>query len=332
MEDQLNTIQEAPTHCLRLCRILRTKYCEFNQIFPGDLSLSILIPIWFHSGETFYFDPNQLAPVLENRRYKFRASNGQIHVVDLITDQFGTSTKAYQIENASGFKQKQTNPTVAPLSKRDFVVPPLDVRMDATSTKFINQHQSQMNALLSHGFTSVLPAQTQFQHIFLPSSASSMSIVVPFAVVYNPYVGTSTSPSLIHSSERPIDPELINSIFQVPPNENKNNNNNPCSGGISTSLQPPFYISTQPPSRPTQTVSSTSKPPPSSTPYLNYFGTSGAPKRPNYLPPTENAVNNFDVRQLKLTSTGKMPSNTEWNAFFLLLFLHFFCFTQKRRQ
>lgn len=272
--------------------------------------LSTLIPILFHSGETFYFDPNQLTPVFENRRYTFRASNGQIHVVDLITDQFGTSTKAYQIENTNEFKQTQANPTVAPLARRDFVVPLLDVRMDATSLKLVNQHQNRMNALLSHGFTSIQPAQTQFQQIFLPSSSPSMSIVVPFAVVYNPYAGTSTSPSLIHSSERPIDPELINSIFQIPPNENKNNNNSPCSGGISTSLQPPFYISTPPPSSPAQTISSTSTPPPSSTPYLNYFGTSGSPKRPNYLPPTENAVNNFDVRQLKFASTGKTPSNT----------------------
>lgn len=277
--------------------------------------LSILISIWIHSGETFYFDPNQLAPVLENRRYTFRASNGQIHVVDLITDQLGTSTKAYQIGNASGFKQTQKNPTVAPLAKQDFVVPSLDVRMDATSSKFVNQHQYRMNALLSHGFTSVLPAQAQFQHFFLPSSGPSMSIVVPFAVVYNPYAATSTSPSLIHSSERPIDPELINSIFQVPPNENKNSQNNPCGGGVSTSLQPPFYASTPPPSSAAQSVGSTSKPPPSSTPYFNYFGTSGAPKRPNYLPPTENAVNNFDVRQFKFASTGKTPSNTERHNF-----------------
>lgn len=276
--------------------------------------LSILSPIWFHSGETFYFDPNQLAPVLENRRYTFRASNDQIHVVDLITDQLGTSTKAYQIGNASGFKEMQKNPTVVPLAKQDFVVPSLDVRMDAASSKFVNQHQYRMNALLSHGFTSVLPAQAQFQHFFLPSSGPSMSIVVPFAVVYNPYAATSTSPSLIHSSERPIDPELINSIFQVPPNENKNNQNNPCGGGPSTSLQPPFYTSTPPPS----SVGSTSKPPPSSTPYFNYFGTSGAPKRPNYLPPTENAVNNFDVRHLKFASTGKTPSNTERHHFLKL--------------
>lgn len=262
----------------------------------------------FHSGETFYFDPNRLNPVIENRRYTFRATNGQIHVVDVITDQFGTSTRAYQIENGNGFKQQQqqqpqTKPTNTLSVKEMLALPSLGDRLDATSLKFVNHHQYRFGSLLSHGFTSVLPAQTQFQHIFMPSPVSPTSIVIPFAVVFNPYAGLPSSPSLIHNSEKPIDPELINSIFQVPTNGNAiNNNNNYYAGGISTSLQPPYQTSTPPNRIPSTTL----KPSTSTTGHYNYFGTSSAPTRPGYLPPTESAVNDFDIRKFNFASTGKM--------------------------
>lgn len=276
-------------------------------------------PIWFCSGETSYFDPNQLIPVLENRRYIFRAANDQIHVVEVITDPFGTSTKAYQIENVNESKQAQTNPTVAPSIKHTPAFPSVDSRLDAAAMKFINHSPYQIGSWLSHGFTSVVPPQTQFQHIFMPSPLPSMSIVVPFAVVFNPYASTSSSPSLIHNSEKPINPELINSIFQIPPNEHKNDNNH-YTGGISTSLQPPFQTSTPPP----QISSSTSKPSASSTP--NYFGTNGTPTRPSYLPPTESAINNFDIRKFKFASTGNTA--TAWqkrNGMQFPSFIFIFC-------
>lgn len=231
-------------------------------------------------------------PILENRRYSLRLPNGHIHVVDVIKDSSGTSTKAYQIKN--GPAAAQANPTVALTVQPNFALPPLANRLDAGASKFISHKQYQVGNWLSHGFVSALPAQTQFQHIFVASPAPTSAIVVPFALVFNPYVSTETSPSLIH--EKPIDPELINSIFQVPTDEHKHNQQN--AGGPSTTTRPPFYITKIPP----HTTSSTPQSPASSVP--NYFGTSRPPKRPNYLPPIESGIYNFDIRKLQLASTG----------------------------
>lgn len=198
-------------------------------------------------------------------------------------------------------------------------MPSLDVRLDTAPAKLVDHQQFQIGSWLSHGFASVLPAQAQFQHIFMPSPVPSMAIVVPFAVVFNPYTSTSSTPSLIHNSDKPIDPELINSIFQVPSN---NNNNNQYPGGISTSLQPPRYTSTPPPLPPSTTLisTSTSKPHVSSTPNYNYLGTSSAPPRPSYLPPVDSPVNNFDIRQFKFASTGKRHFNETTDYFFIFFY------------
>lgn len=303
---QETRIYRLQTHRIPLINFCECPFSNKNHFKPGFWP-GIEIFLQFCSGETFYFDPNQLVPVLENRRYTFPASNGQIHVVDVVTDEYGTSTKAYRIDIDNGYRHSEISPSVAPTIKPSPPMPSIDSRVDAAASKFMN-HQYQVGSWLSHGFTSVLPAQTQFQHIFMPSSGPPTSIVVPFALVFNPYTSVSGSPSLIHNSEKPIDPELINSIFQVPPNEQQNsifNNQYAGAGGISSSLQPPFQTSTPPPPLPTQAVSSTTKPPASSTPHYNYFGTSTVPPRPSYLPPLEGAlVNNIDIRYFKSASTG----------------------------
>lgn len=303
-----------------MIRLHRRRHIKFSEKFgnvecPRINRSTIFFYNFSRSGETFYFNPNRLTPSLETRRYAFLASNGQKHVVDIVTDRYGTSTKAFVFPNggikhlpttvdsslSSSHTQAHGNANPSSYETRADVEP--------SSSNNINQQQQRTGSWIAQGFSSFLP------NFFMPAAPSiqSTSIVVPFAVVVSPYAHTISVPTLIHNSDKGIDPALINSIFQVPSQENKNNDNhNPSSGnGITTTIQPPpSYTSTTS----TTTTTTTTHPPPTSSsttaapstsqrPHHNYYETTKKPSRPNYLPPTSNPVEDIDIRRLHFPST-----------------------------